>query len=415
MKSHLKSLLVAAIGFSAGAQEPVTLTPQYLESLRTAVRNEHPSVAAAQARIRAADASVRGVRLWEDPMVGASVMAAEKEMRVDEGDLMFGIEQTLPRRKLYDAEKQKMRAERSMAAAELQATAVKLETLVVQTAIELALADEMIAIETNQVGWLERMAVNARERLKDPMGTASEPLRIESELAQGKQKLESNQLMRRRLARQLNILLGRPDDDPWQPVHLAEFAVATPALESEIAKISEANPMLKGLRSASDAARSDIEIAKRESKPIFSVGVDTRIYSGGDFREASVGAKMTIPLFNRRVYRARIERAREQQEAAEHQIAATERELRSEFVMAYTDAENAARQAATFAKEVVPRTEAAAEATQNAWISSKATLLEVLESRRAALMARLDERRQVAALAAAVETLRSIVPPTTNN
>jgi outer membrane protein TolC len=245
------------------------------------------------------------------------------------------------------------------------------------------------------------------------MGTASEALRMESELAQEKQKLDSNLLMRRRLARQLNILLGRPPDEEWAAVKLPATTSATPELEAQLARIADDNHMLHGLRGASQAARSDVEIAQREQKPTFSVGVDTRIYSGGDFRESTVGAKMTIPLFNRRVYRARIERARDQQEAADKQLESMERELRSETVMAYTDAENASRQAATFAKEVIPRAEKAAESTQNAWISSKATLLEVLEARRAVLNARLEERRFVAAHNAALETLRSIVPPKT--
>jgi outer membrane protein, heavy metal efflux system len=396
--------------FSAAAETNI-LTAEYLDKLRAAVRAEHPSMAAAQARIRAAAANIRAVRLWEDPMAGAAYMAAERMMQEEDGDFMFEVEQTLPRRKLYAAEKAKMRAEKSMAAAELQTTAVKLETLVVRTAIELALADEMLVIDTNQVQWLDRMAANARERLKDPMGMASEALRMESELAMEKQKLDSNLLMRRRLARQLNILLGRAADEPWPTLRLAEAGAATPALENELAKIAAANPMLQSLASASEAARSDIEIARRMSKPMYSVGVGARVYSGGDFRSATVGAKMTIPLFNRSQYRAKIEAAKDQHEAAEKEIEATERELRSELVMAYTDAEDAARQAKTFTAEIIPRAEQAAESTQNAWISNKANLLEVLESRRAALTARLEQRRFVAAHNAALETLRSIVPP----
>lgn len=412
MRRTFKALTCAfALTVFGADSETDVLTAEYLDKLRAAVRAEHPSVAAAQARIRAADAGIRAVRLWEDPMAGASYMAAEKMMQEEDGDIMFEVEQTLPRLKLYNAEKAKMRAEKSMAAAEFQATAVNLETLVAQTAIELALADEMLAIDTNQVQWLDRMAVNARERLKDPMGMASEALRMESELAMEKQKLDSNALMRRRLARQLNILLGRAPDEPWPTLRLPESGAATPALEAELAKIAAANPMLQGLASASEAARSDIEIARRMSKPMYSVGVDTRIYSGGDFRSATIGAKMTIPLINRSKYRAKIEAAKDQHEAAQKEIEAIERELRSELVMAYTDAENAARQARTVAGEILPRAEQAAESTQNAWISNKANLLEVLESRRAALNARLEERRFVAAHNAALEKLRSIVPP----
>ena len=397
--------------FDAANAQTNVLDAAYLEKLRAAVRAEHPSVAAAQARIRAAEANVRAVRLWEDPMAGAAYMAAEKMMQMEDGDLMFEVEQTLPRVKLYKAEQAKMRAERSMAAAEYRATAVKLETLVARTAIELAMADEMIAIDTNQVRWMEGMALNARERLKDPMGMASEALRMESELAMEKQKLDANLLMRRRLARQLNILLGRAPDVAWGTLQLPRESAATPALEGELAKIAATNPMLQGLASSVEAARSDVEIASRMSRPMYSVGVDTRVYSGGDFRSATIGAKMTIPLFNRSKYRAKVNAAKDEHEAAQKEIEATERELRSELVMAYTDAENAARQAKTFAADIIPRADQAAESTQNAWISAKANLLEVLEARRAALNARLEERRAVAAQIASLETLRSIVPP----
>lgn len=409
----LNYVAAAALAFASPgrAQEAQILTPEYLDGLRAAVRAEHPSLAAARAKLRAADAAVRGVRLWEDPMAGVAFTAAEADMRRDEGDLMFSFEQTLPRKKLYEAERSKMKAERSMTAADLEATALKLETLAAQTVIELALADEMIAIDTSQLLWAERMAANARERLKNPDGTASEALRMESELAQEKQKLTSNRLMRQRLVKQLNILLGKPADTPWTSFKLPPNPLEAPALENALAQVAAHNPMLHALGSAAEASGADAEIAERESKPMFSVGVDSKIYSGGDFREAAIGAKMTIPLFNRSIYRARVDRANENREAALKQMEAVERELRSELVMAYTDAENAASQAATFAKEVIPRAEKAAESTENAWITSKANLLELLEAQRAVLNARLEERRFVAAQAAALERLRSIVPP----
>lgn len=416
MRELFKILLCALVVLLAARAFGQTnvVNDEFLGRLRATVRAEHPSVAAAEARLRGADAAVKSVRLWEDPMVGAAFMAAEKEMRMDDGDVMFSVEQTLPRRKLYEAEKAKMRAEKSMAAAELLTMALKLETRAAQTAIELALADEIIAIDASQVNWLQQMVGNARERLKDPAGTASEALRMESELAMAEQKHQSHMLMRRRLARQLNILLGRAADESWEKLKLPESSASTPNLDDELVKIAAANPSLRGLAGAMEAARSEIEMARRESKPVFSVGVDTRIYSGGDFRESTIGAKMSIPLFNRGSYRARVERARDRHEAAEKEIAALERELRSMLVMAYTDAEDAARQAATFSREVIPRAEQAAESLQNAWISSKATLLETLDSRRSALNARLEERRFVAAHRAALETLRSIVPPKVN-
>ena len=404
----------AALVSPAHAQETRLLDAPFLDTLRAEVRTNHPSVAAAQARVLAAEAGVRGVRLWEAPTANAGVMAADREMRADDGDLIFGVEQMLPRRKLYEARKARAGAERAIFEAETRTAALNLETLVAQSAIELALADEMLAIQTNQLAWLESMAVNAREKLKDPMANASEPLRIESEVAQERLKIDNTQRQRTRLVRQLNILLGRGTDEAWPNLRLPESATLTPGLSDELARLYQVNPMLQALLNTAEAAKSEIEVARRERSPIFSVGVESSVYSGGDFRQATVGAKMTLPWFNNSVYRANTDRAIQQQAAAEKEAEALARRLRGEAVAAHTEAETSARQAKTFSEEVIPRAGKAVESTQNAWISSKANILEVLDARRSLLNARLEERRSVAAHRAALEMLRSIVPPPTN-
>ncbi|MCI0538851.1 MAG: TolC family protein [Verrucomicrobiales bacterium] len=413
LPTALGLFVVTAVASLAQEQGARMVDAAFLDILRAEVRTNHPTVAAAQARVQAAEAGVRAVRLWEDPMAGVGMMAAEREMRADDGDLMFMAEQVLPRPRLYQARKARATAERSIFEAETRSAALILETLVAQAALELALVDETLAIGTNELAWLESMAANAREKLKDPMANASEPLRIESEVAQERQRIDSNTRHRLRLMRQLNILLGRSADEAWPVLRLPQATSLTPALAEELNRLFQVNPMLHALFNTAEAARAEIEVARRERRPIFSVGAESSVYSGGDFRQATVVGKMTLPLFNRSIYRANVERAQQEQLAAEKEIEALQRKLRGEAVAAHTEAENAARQADTFSKEVIPRTEKAAESTQNAWISSKASILEVLEARRALLNSRLEERRFVAAHRAALEMLRSIVPPQT--
>lgn len=416
------SLLHVALGMLAFlalvsrgiAQDSRLLDAPFLDTLRAEVRSTHPSVAAAHDRVLAAEASIRGVRFWEDPIASAGIMASDRVMRGENGDLIFGVEQMLPRPKLYEARKARAGAERAILEAEARAASITLETLVAQSAIDLALFDERLAIETNQLAWLESMATNAREKLKDPMANASEPLRIESEVAQERQKIDTTQRQRIRLARQLNILLGRDSDAAWPNFRLPESAALTPALADELARLYLVNPMLQALVNTAEAAKSEVEVARRVRSPVFSVGVESSAYSGGDFRQATVGAKMTLPWFNNSVYRANTDRAIRQQAAAEKEAEALARRLRSEAVAAHTQAETSARQARTISEEVIPRFGKAVESTQNAWISSKASILEVLDARRSLLNARLEERRSVAAHRGALETLRSIVPPPTN-
>jgi outer membrane protein TolC len=407
-------LTALAASLPATAQSALVVDEAYLAALRLEVGTNHPTAAAAQARAAAAAAAVRAVRLWEDPMAGFGVMAAEREMRREDGDLMFSAEQMLPRRKLYDARKARAVAERSVLEAESRSAVLGLETVTAQAALELALMDEMLAIETNQLVWLETMARTARELLKDPMASASEALRIESELAQQRQKIDSTSRQRLRLVRQLNILLGRDAEQPWPLLRLPAAAPSTPALAEQLDRLFPANPMVHALLNTADAARAEMEVARRERTPAFSVGVESSVYSGGDFRQATVGAKMTLPWFNRSAYRAMVDGAHQQRLAAEREVEALHRRLRAEAIAAHTEAENAGRQAATFSTEVIPRAEKAADSTQNAWVSSKANVLELFEAWRGLFEARIEERRWVASQRAALETLRSIIPPETN-
>jgi cobalt-zinc-cadmium efflux system outer membrane protein len=199
----------------------------------------------------------------------------------------------------------------------------------------------------------------------------------------------------------------------WSLLRLPDGPASLPRIDSELARLVSANPTLRSLASTAKVSEADIDIARQERKPVFSVGADSRIYSGGRYRESTIGTKMSLPWFNRRVYQANIERARQQQSAAQGEYEALERKLRGEAIGAYTDAENAARQAETFTKEVIPRLESAARATESAWVSAKATLIEVLDAQRALLAARLEQRRAVAQQYAILETLRSIIPPST--
>ena len=121
----------------------------------------HPTVAAALARVEAARAAVGGVRLWDDPMLGLGLTGARTSMRADDGDIRLMAEQQLPRRGLYQAQRGKALAEEQVAAAEAGMAGNMLELEVAKTALELALSDEVLVIEAEQLTWVERMSTNA--------------------------------------------------------------------------------------------------------------------------------------------------------------------------------------------------------------------------------------------------------------
>ena len=117
----------------------------------------------------------------------------------------------------------------------------------------------------------------------------------------------------------------------------------------------------------------------RKRKPVFSIGVETNTYSGGDFRDAMFALKVTLPWFNRSVYDADIARAESLRDATRSDLEATKRELYTQLTRLITEAQNNRQIVSAYAREVLPKSEKAVETLQSAWVSSKATLLEVLD------------------------------------
>ena len=403
--SLLPGMGQAAPGSSAGSR--VANAANLAVWQAEATRN-HPTVAAALARVDAARAAVGGVRLWEDPMLGLGLTGARRSMRADDGDIRLMAEQQLPRRGLYQAQRGKAVAQEQAAAAEVGLAGNMLELEVARTALELALSDEILKIETEQLTWVERMSTNATEKLKDVSANAAGPLRLKSELTQEQQKLAAARRERIRLAQQLNLLLGRPVTSEWATLALPPATDAGPEITSEWKTLVSRHPRLAALHHMADAAGAEAAIAREERKPVVALSLESNVYSGGALRDVMLGVRVSLPWWNKSVYDSHENRAQAEQEAALKDIASAERELGAQAVMATTEARNAGRQAIAYSNEVLPDAGKAAQAVENSWVSAASTLAEVLEARRSLLMARMEQRRFVAAQQSALATLRAL-------
>lgn len=411
MKSHylIFSGLIMASPLSR-ADETKTVDQTFLKSLRTEAAQHHPAVKSAAIRAAAASTDIRTTRLWDDPMVGLSVMAAHREMRRDDGDIRVSFEQPLPKPGLYAASISKAEAMKRAAAEESRSSLLEVGAMVAKDAIELALADESVALQTAQITWLESMAVNAREMSLNPDATSIDALRLESELAREKQILEAAYRTRESIAQSLNLRLGRPLESVWPKLSISLNPAPTPVASSEIARISRVNPKVRSMKEMANAANSETHIAESERLPQFSVGVESALYSGGDVRSAAVGLKMTLPFVNRSSYDAKVVASRYRENAAVKDVESTRLEIATEVLAAVTDAANAAAQARAYSGDIYQRTLAATQSVEAAWISSKSPLTDLLDSNRILFSIKLEQRRFVAMQLVALEKLNLLVP-----
>ncbi len=400
-----------ALAVTAHAEDkPIPATSPFIERLVAEAVKQHPKVNAAKSRTQAASSAIGAIRLWEDPEIGLGATAAPRAYREGNGDIAVGVSQMLPRRGLYEAQRRKAVAEQEAQRAEQSMTANELGLAVAQATLELALADDVLALQTEELRWLDTIVTAARERAKNPDASAIESLRIESELALRTQKREVAQRQRKQYAITLNLLLGREARARWATLTLPVEGGggSSSGAASFLARLESKNPRLTGLRHQIEAAGAEADAAREKRKPVLSVGVDTSTYSRGGFFDAMFSVKVTLPWFNSPAYKADISRAEQLRSAACSDLDAASRELATQLNSMLTEAENGQRLSDAYRSDVVPKTEKTVAAVQNAWVSSKATLLEVLESRRVLLETRQEQARAIGSQHAALAAITAL-------
>lgn len=393
------------------ATESKLLDDAALDAIRTEAARQHPSATAARYREAAANEDVRAVRLWDDPMVGFGFMAARRpQMRREEGDIQIGVEIPFPKPGLYQANLLKTEALRRAEAERTRAAWINSGTEATMLAIELALADEIVRLSSGELAWLSEMETNAQQIALNPGATSIDSIRIASEKVKLGQDVAASRRTRDGIARQLNIVMGKPISNTWPTFRLPASAPPTPQVAGEVARIPFANPQVRAMREMAGAADADIRIADRERLPSFSAGVETRGYSQDGYRGTTLGLKMTVPWFNRDNYQAKVDAAKFRSDAATADVETVRREVAGQVIAAATEASNAAAQARAYGGEIKDKANEANESVQASWINAKAPLTDLLETRRLLFSVDLEQRRQIAMQLASIEKLNLLVP-----
>lgn len=395
----LGTLAMTVIGFQAvTAQEtdPLVITPEFINQLAEEALTNNPSLRATEKLIEAAQENERSIRRWDDPVIRFGRVIAEKEMRRDDGDIVYEVEQKLPLFGKPEAARRVAETETviEQASADLKFQLLRKEIAV--TVFETALAEETFRLAQRDLATLETLAAIAGQRYEVRTGSQLDLLRLQNERAKRLQALRMDGVALTNSRVKLNRLVGRSLSAAVPGLGLPSIGPKIDHTDELIAIALRAEPELKKMRREIERADAQAEQTRRQRYPGITVGVEARQYSGsGEFREGMAYVALNVPWGNRHRYDADYKRERARQEALELEVSYYELEVRNEVLQLTQRIEAIRQEALLYRDEIIPRTQLSLESARAAWESNAGSLTDLLESRRLLLDAEVMHVRAV--------------------
>ena len=407
MKSSIILILsiVAAANLLGAEPDPAirspasgtVITPAFISLLADELRTNNPALLAAGARTNAAAASLAAVRTWEDPVARLGGMAAREEMRADEGDLIYGVEQKLPLFGKPQLARNVARAELATGQANADYQFQILRGELARALFKTALADRVIELGGQDRTWLE-IIVNATEaKYRTGEATLAELLEVQNELAKRTNQLQTDINLRDNERFSLNRLLNRGLSAPWPILELPPVAPPVTYNQRLVELGLKYEPKASMMRQQVKQTEAAVQLTRRQRLPDVNVGLEARNYTGdGSFRQGLLVFSVNLPWANAGKYRNDIRRDEAKLRASELDLADWELSVRQEIHHLTVSIDTARREALLYRDDIIPRSEQAIASARAAWETGRRTLREVLETRRMLLDARLMFARAVA-------------------
>jgi outer membrane protein TolC len=392
----LISLGISASRAAENATNVVVLTPELVNQFAEEMLTNHPALAAAAARTNAAAAGIAAVRTWEDPMLKVGVMAAEEMMRMNEGDLGYGVEQKLPLWGKPELARRVARAELEVEIAGSEMEFQKLRSELAQALFRTAFAERTVAIGSQDLADLQTLAETTEASYAVGGASQFDLLQIQNERAKRAEQLKTD---RARLAHDhfaLNRLLNRDLKSSWPNLALPPLAGPVFYNERLVTFALRNEPKLRVIREQVKQAEAMVAATRRMRLPEVSVGAQSRNYSGnGEWRQAEFMVNFSLPFFNRSKYRADIKRDEARLKTVEAETADLTLGVREEVHGLTVKIDTARREAVLYRDDIIPRSEAALASAHAAWESGRGMFRDVLDARRMLLDGRLMFARAV--------------------
>lgn len=379
---------------------PVKKTQQEHSTLQEILAEaalNNPGLSSAFHQWKAALERIPQVRALPNPQLTFAYFIQEIETRVGPQQEKIGIMQMFP---WFGKLKLKGNAAMEAANAEKQHyDTIKLALFyrVKEAYYDYYYATRTISVLEENVRLMEYLEEVIRARYTTAAVLYSNLVRVQVELDKLSDRLKTAKERIRPLVARLNAILNRPLDTPLPPP--GEIPENTPKLSVEqlAGLLKENNPALKAIDSTAAKAQINIKLAKKNSYPDFSLGVDYMLTgkaampgvpdSGKDPIAAMIS--LQLPIWSRK-NKASVKEARAMYSAVLKQREESENTLLGRLETVFFEYDDAGRKMRLYSDSLLPRARQALEVTRSSFESGEADFMDFIDSQRILLAFELE-------------------------
>lgn len=262
------ALLLSAAAIAAG-EEIIHVDPLVQEAMERS-----PKILGARERHAALKEKIPQAGALEDPMLGFGVVNLPNNFDFNQEDMTMkeiSVSQKFPFPGKRGLSEEVAAKEAEAGAAEVDDIANQVVRDVKTTFYDLSHVYRAMEVTQRNKSLLEELAKITRTRYSLGQGIQEDVIRNQVEISKMVDDLIMLEQKKRALAAKLNYLLNRPQKTPLgQPAEL-DFSRVAFSIEELQQQAIEDNPMLKALKQEIAARRKNVELAKRDYLPDFSL------------------------------------------------------------------------------------------------------------------------------------------------
>lgn len=373
--------------------------PLVLEDLVQEAVENNPSLAAAQARWQEAKKRIAASWALPDPMAGIDLMGAAVETRVGPQMQNLEISQQIPFPTKLWKRREAAKAEAEAARFEYQALKRALVRDVRKTFYELYGVDEALTTLEEIRSVLNKFESVAQARYANRSGAQRDAAKAQAEVSL---TLEQNYLLvqqREALTARMKVLLNR---GPFEELGAAQKPAKPAVKETFIELLNQAlanREEIKKMEALLEQARAEKSLAGMQNLPDLSAGFRYTWVDAGMTTDREDGKDswmfplaINVPLWQNRIV-SEMMASRKAVDAAAAEVSVTRNETFYEVREAYTRFEAGDTVTLLYETAVLPQSRLALTTDQSAYESGSAGFLELLDSQRVYLNARLTYAR----------------------